>query len=300
MYDVIIIGAGPAGLTAAIYAKRNNLELIVVSDDLGGQVGKSGEIDNYPGLRVKTGMDLVKKFEDHAKELGVEIKTGAPVISLTKKGEGFVVKYGEEEIESKAVIVASGRKPRKLDIPGEVDFTNKGVSYCWVCDGPLFKDKDIAVIGGGNSAVEAVLGLAAIGKKVYIININSEIKGEEILLEKIKDMSNIEIIPESATQEIQGNALVEGIKVGSKEGEKIINVDGVFIEIGSIPNTDFLGDLVKLNQWNEIEIDSLGATSVPGIFAAGDVTNIPVKQIVVASAEGAKAALAVHNYLTKK
>ncbi len=300
MYDVIIIGAGPAGLTAAIYAKRNNLELIVVSDDLGGQVGKSGEIDNYPGLRVKTGLDLVKKFEDHVKELGVEIKTGAQVKSLIKKGEGFNIQYGEEEIEGKTVIVASGRKPRKLNIPGEEKFTNKGVSYCWVCDGPLFKDKDIAVIGGGNSAVEAALGLSAIGKKVYIININSEIKGEEILLEKLKDTSNIEVVPESATLEIYGSTLVERIKIKSKEGEKSIDVDGVFIEIGSIPNTDFIMDLVKLNQWNEIEIDSHNRTSVPGIFAAGDVTNIPVKQIVVASAEGAKAALAVHDYLTKK
>ena len=300
MYDVIIIGAGPAGLTAAIYAKRNNLNLIVVSDDLGGQVGKSGEIDNYPGLRVEAGLDLAKKFEDHARELGVEIKTGTPVKSLAKKGEGFIVKYGEEEIEGKTVIIASGRKPRKLDIPGEEDFTNKGVSYCWVCDGPLFKDKNIAVIGGGNSAVEAALGMAEIGKKVYIININPALSGEEILIEKVRGKNNIEIIQDTETKEIVGEALVKEVKIKSKDEEKGLNIDGVFVEIGSVPNTDFVKDLVKLNQWNEIEINEKGVTNIPGVFAAGDVTSIPVKQIVVAAAEGAKAALAVHKYLTKK
>lgn len=299
MRDLVIIGGGPAGLTAAIYAKRQKLDVLLVAKDLGGQVAKSGEIENYPGLRVKTGLELIGKFEEHVASLKLEMQKDKDVVRVSKD-KFFTVYFADgKEVQAKAVIIASGRRPRKLDVKGEKEFLNRGVTYCWICDAPLFKGKKVAVIGGGNSATEAALALSDIAEKVILIYINEELQGEQILIEAVKNSKNIEELSHQEITEIYGSTMVEGVRLRDiKNGEASqLEVQGLFVEIGSIPNSDLIRELVALNEAGEIIVDDMQQTNVPGLFAAGDITNGKVKQIVVAAAEGSKAALACYNYL---
>lgn len=297
MYDLIIIGAGPAGITAAIYAARKKMNFIVVTKDIGGQVTRSWEIENYTGYQYLTGGELTQKFEEHVKKFNVDIKE-EEVIWVGKTNNFFTVKTGSGVYQAKTIIIASGRKPKELGVPGERKFRNRGVTYCATCDAPLFAGKDVAVIGGGNSGLEAVLQLMRIANKIYLIEAGPELKADDVLKEKAMDSGEVRIMTNARVMEILGNMLVTGIKVRDQTGEKLLSVQGVFIEIGSTPNSGIVG-IVEKNEFGEIKVNCKCQTNVPGLFAAGDVTNVPEKQIIVAAGEGCKAVLSAFEYLSR-
>lgn len=298
MYDCIIIGSGPAGMSAALYLTRKKMKTILISDEVGGQTGKSAEVENYLGFTKLSGSDLIEKFSEHIEAIGVETKT-AEVKSISKKDSGFEVKTSDETFEAKSIIIASGKTPRKLGIPGEEDFLGKGISYCATCDGPLFKDKTVAVIGGGNSALDAALEMEKYCQKVYIINLNDDFQGDEIRKDRVKSSQKIEVISKAQTIGVSGSQFLEKIKykdLASGE-EKEIESQGMFVEIGWMPATEIVKDLVNLNDIKEIKVDKDNKTSCEGIYAAGDVTDIEYKQIIISAGEGAKAALSCWKYI---
>ena len=299
IYDVAIIGAGPAGLSAAIYAARKNLSTVVLAYDLGGQMGITYEIANYPGFQLVSGPDLVQQFVQHANEYGIEKVIGERVSSIDVEGRCKVISTNSgKETRAKAVIIASGAFKRKLNIPGENELAGKGVVYCSTCDGPLFKGMDIAVIGGGNSALEASIEMNGIAKKVYMVSIE-DWNGDLILEDKVNTAKNVEVLTYHQALEIHGEERVNGLSLKNlKTGEvRRLDVQGVFIEIGLFPNSDFALDLVETNEFGEIRVDRNGDTGVRGVFAAGDVTDNREKQVVVAAGEGARTALAAFEYL---
>ena len=298
MLDLIIIGAGPAGITAAVYAARKKMNLLVISKDIGGQTAWSGDIENYTGYQFVTGPELVAKFEEHMKKYNIALKENEDVIEIEKKKDKVFVKTDKGEYEAKTVIIASGKRSMELGVPGEEEFKNKGLTYCATCDGPLFSEKDVAVIGGGNSALDAALQLIKIANHVYIINIVNELTGDPIEQEKLKNSKNVTIMNESEVTAVLGDKFVNAIKIKTKDGEKEIPVQGVFVEIGLIPNSGFARGIDK-NDKNEIKVDSYNRTNIPGIFAAGDVTDVPEKQIIIAAGEGAKATLGAFKYLSR-
>lgn len=299
MLDLIIIGAGPAGITAAVYAARKKMELLVITEDIGGQTAWSGDIENYTGYQFVTGPELVSKFEEHMRKYDIALKETEKVTGLTKKGETIHIKTNKGEYEARTVIIASGKRSRELGVPGEKEFKNRGLTYCATCDAPLFPGKDVAVIGGGNSGLDATLQLMNIAKYVYLLNIVPELTGDPIMQEKVKASDKVTILNNSQVAAIMGDKLVTGIKVKTKNEEKTIAVQGVFVEIGLIPNSEFTRGIDK-NEWGEIKVDKHNRTNVPGIFAAGDVTDVPEKQIIIAAGEGSKATLSVFRYLAQR
>jgi len=305
MYDLIIIGAGPAGMTAGVYAARKKLKTLIISKDIGGQAAWSSDIENYLGFSMITGPELVKKFEDHLEEFSEDVELRVVVSGVkkvSKSGKHFKVTMGDNSAETaKAVIISGGKIPRKLGVEGEDKFLNRGVTYCAWCDGPLFKGKDVAIIGGGNSALDAALNVSKLVNQIYIINITPELTGDQVMIEKVTDMPQIRIMNSCEVVAIQGDKLVQTVRIKTKDGlQKDLPVTGVFIEVGSIPATDYLKDLVKLNKAGEILIDEYNSTSIPGLFAAGDITNVVEKQIITAAGEGAKAAIQASIYLANQ
>jgi alkyl hydroperoxide reductase subunit F len=300
MYDVIIVGAGSAGLTAALYTGRKNLKALVVSVDVGGQCNLTSSIENYPGIEKMPGFQLTQEFEKQAKKSGAEIVYGK-VTGVEKKNTGFIVKTQDKEFSAKCVILAIGRVPRTLDIPGEDEYLGKGVHTCTTCDAPLYGKKKVVVIGGGNSAVDGALEISRVGaEKVYLIHRRVDFRADEMTLEKAKKDKKIEIMTPYSPVEIKGSKFVESIVVKNNETneEKELKVNGVFLEIGSIVDTSAVKDLVELNEYNEIVVDLDCKTSEEGVFAAGDATTVKYKQVVIAAGEGAKAALEAYNFLT--
>jgi len=298
MLDLIIIGAGPAGITAGVYAARKRMNLLVISKDIGGQTAWSGDIENYTGYQFVTGPDLTAKFEEHMRKYGIAVKEGEEVTGITKKDNAIVVKTGQGAYEARAVIIASGKRSKELNVPGEKEFKNRGLTYCATCDGPLFAGKEVAVIGGGNSALDAALQLMNIAKHVYIINITSNLNGDEIMREKIRENKIVTVLNDSQVTAVLGDKMLGGIRVKKEGKEKEISVQGVFVEIGLMPNSEFAKDIEK-NEFKEIKVNPYNETNIPGIFAAGDVTDVPEKQIIIAAGEGSKAALGVFRYLAQ-
>lgn len=300
-YDVIIIGAGPAGLTAGIYAARRQMKALILSKDIGGQIMWAAEIENYPGFKSIKSAELIAKMSQQVKALGVEIKLGE-VKRIEKKGESFKVRTEGGDFETKTVIAALGASPRRLAIPGEEKLAGKGISYCANCDGPFFKGKTVAVVGGGNSALDAAEVLGKIANQVYLIHRRDQFRAFETLIKEIEDKDNIECLFNSEIKEIIGSKKVEKIKIVNNKGgkKKELAVDGIFIEIGHVAKTDLVSSFVERNEKNEIIIDEKGKTKTPGLFAAGDVTTIPFKQIVTASGQGTIAALAAYQYIQLK
>ncbi|MFA5147440.1 MAG: FAD-dependent oxidoreductase [Candidatus Omnitrophota bacterium] len=296
--DLIIAGAGPAGITASVYAARKKLDFMVISEDIGGQTGWSGDIENYTGYQFITGPDLVNKFEEHMRRYNVELKEGERVIEVKKTGPTVSVRTGKGTYEAKTVIIASGKKSRELGVPGEREFKNRGLTYCATCDGPLFSGKDVAVIGGGNSALDAALQLIKIAKFVHVVNIAPALTGDAVMKDKVEASPIARILNDTKVTAVTGEKFVNGIKIRRGGREETVPVEGVFVEIGLIPNSGIAPDVEK-NQRGEIKVNSYNETSVPGIFAAGDVTDVPEKQIVIAAGEGSKAALGAFRYLNK-
>lgn len=298
LYDVIIIGAGPAGLTAAIYASRRGMKTLILSKGLSDQVSEAHYIENYPGIERIEGYKLIQLFEKQVRNFSVEI-IFEEVVKVTQKNGSFVVETVKKKYESKSLILAFGKVPITLNVPGEKEFTGRGVSYCSTCDAPLFKGKTVAVIGGGNAALDATLVLSDVAKKVYLIHRRDEFRAFEAEVEKIKKRRNVEFILNHVAVEFKGDKVLKSVIIEdvNSKGKKELKLDGAFIEIGSEVRTDFVKDLVKLDKNNHIIINSNCETSRPSVFAAGDVTNTPFKQIVVAAGEGTKAALNAYNYL---
>jgi thioredoxin-disulfide reductase len=300
-YDVVIVGAGAAGMTAAIYAGRKNLKTVVISVDIGGQSNLTNHIENYPGVDAMAGAELMQRFYSKAKSFGAEFVSGK-VIKVEKDGKGFKLTLSNNDVYSaKGVILAFGAVPRELGIPGEAKFMGRGVSTCATCDAPLYKNKVVAVIGGGNSAVEGALELVHAGaKQVYIVHRRNEFRGDEISVEKMKTEKRITITTPYTPVEILGDKFVTGLKIRNAETneEKLITLNGVFKEIGYAVDVSSVKGLVNINEKNEVVIDSGNKTSVPGIFAAGDATTVPFKQTVISAGEGAKAALECYKFIT--
>jgi alkyl hydroperoxide reductase subunit F len=300
MYDVIIIGAGAAGITAAIYAARANLNFEILSKDIGGLTLWSPDIENYTGFHNLTGIDLVEKFKEHMADYKINVKEEA-VTKVEKKDDNFVVKTENGEYGTKSVVITAGSSPRKLDVPGADQFEGKGLAYCATCDGPLFTGKDVAVIGGGDSALAAALTLIQMANKIYILNLTEELTGKDkALTEKVLGSDKVEIINNAKAKEVFGEQFVTGVKYEQNGEEKQLDVQGVFVEIGHIRNTDMVKDLVELNDKKEIVTDKNGATNVPGIFAAGDITDLPGKQSIIAAGDGSRALLSAFAYISKK
>lgn len=301
MYELIIVGGGPAGMTAAVYAARKRINTLLLSKDFGGQVITTAGIENYMGYQYIEGFELTQKFEEQVKQFPIEQKIGQEAVALSRLDTGFEVRIDKDEgYQAKAVIIATGKRPRPLNVPGEDRLRARGVTYCAVCDGPLFAGMKVAVIGGGNSALEAMGDMVKIAEYVYLVSL-TPLTGDQILINKAKDASNLTIFLEHKVIEIEGPDQVEGITIRDLKTseEKKLKVAGVFIEIGLIPNSEFTRGVTRLNKIGEIEVNCACETEIPGLFAAGDVTNIPEKQIVVAAGEGAKAALQAHRYLQR-
>ncbi|MDO8525826.1 MAG: FAD-dependent oxidoreductase [Candidatus Omnitrophota bacterium] len=298
VYDLIIIGAGPAGITAAVYAARKQMSILVISPDIGGQAAWSGDIENYTGYQFISGPDLAAKFEEHMRKYNIELKEGEMVIDLKKLVETALIKTGKGEYQAKAVIVASGKRSRELGAPGEKEFKNKGLTYCATCDGPLFSGKEVAIVGGGNSALDAALQMVKIAKKVYVVNNTPRLGGDPVMREKVEGNPIVTVFNESRVTAVLGDKFVNAIKIAVSGEERTVNVQGIFVEIGLIPNTDFAKELAK-NERGEIKVNSRNETNIPGIFAAGDVTDVPEKQIIIAAGEGSKACLSAFRYLSE-
>jgi len=299
MLDSIIIGAGPAGMAAAVYMARQKLDFLVISKNVGGQTLLSWEVGNYLGFHLLPGEELVKQFKAHMVDYGVKVREGEEVKSVKKTKTGFRVVTDKNEYETRTVLIATGEKHRKLGVPGEDEYYGKGVTYCATCDAPLFGNKDVAVVGGGNSALESALFAIKYARRVYIININKALGGDKSLIERAKKDEKIEVINNAETKEITGEKFVTGLKYEQAGQLKNLSIQGVFIEIGLIPVADFI-NIVKKDKYKQILVDLDNATSVKGIWAAGDVTNVTEKQIAVAVGEGSKAALKIIKYIDKQ
>jgi len=303
LYDLIIVGGGPAGITAGIYAARQRLNTILITKGFAGQIArKAVAIENYPGFESTSGLELMQKFENHLKKHKIDIKKDT-VSKIKKTGNHFLVLTGsKKEFQSKTVIIASGADPRPLEVPGEKEFIGKGLSYCVACDAPLYADKKVAVVGGGNSGFEAAIALSSWAKKIYIMEASLKPRADESSQEKAKKSGKVEVITDAVLKKIEGKNFVESLIYQDKKSKKIISLEvgGVFVEIGSQPATSFVKGLVDFNEKDEIIVNpKTGETKTPGLFAAGDVDNVPYKQVVIAAGEGAKAALQVSNYLQK-
>jgi thioredoxin-disulfide reductase len=303
LYDVVIIGADIAGLTAGIYAGRKKMNAIIVSKTIGGQSIYAGAIENYPAIDVIPGAVFVTNAKNQVKKFGVPIEDGEQVLSLSKNGENFIVKTQNKEYVGKAVIVATGKSPRKIGIPGEDKFFGKGVGICAICDAPFYTNKDVAVVGGGNSAFDSAYDLLSYAQKIYVLQYKDKFVGDESMYEKLKASGKVEFLVNALTKEITGDSQVDGLvyeDTKTKETKKL-DISGVFVNIGQSPNTSFAENFLELNERKEIKINSkTGETSVKGIFAAGDVTDCPHKQAVIAAGAGAVALLSAFEYLKRR
>lgn len=301
IYQSIVIGTSAAGISSAIYLKRRGIEFLLIGKDIGGEMALSGIVENYPGFPQTTGVELTKKFREHLEKYDIEV-INDEIKNIEKDGNIFLIKGERNDYQTLSLIIATGSKPKKLNVPGEDEFYHKGVSYCSVCDLPLFKNKKVAIIGGGNSALEAGLMASSICEFAYVITKNPQMKGDAILIDEIKKKVNISIIYNALTQEIFGDNFVRGLKLLDLTTNEIkeLGVDGVFIHIGMKPNSEFIPDEWSIkNSYGEIVINKLGETLIPGVFAAGDVTDIPYKQIGIAVGQGIIAALSDVNYLNR-
>jgi alkyl hydroperoxide reductase subunit F len=301
MYEIIIVGGGPAGMAAAVYAARKRLNTLLVTSDIGGQVNWTTGVENYLGYQFIEGADLIAKFQQQVNQFPIDQKIGTKVTQIKKIENGFeVVSESGDKFQGKVVLLASGKRPRRLNVAGEIELTGRGVTYCAICDGPVFTGQKVAVIGGGNSAIEATLDMIKLAEHVDLVSV-TPLTGDPIMIEKLANANNLTIYTNYQTEKVLGQGLVEGliIKDNKTGNSRQLDDTGIFIEIGLVPNSDMVKDLVKLNRDAEVPVNCSCETEVPGLFAAGDVTTVPEKQIVIAAGEGAKASLQAHRYLQR-
>jgi len=301
MYEIIIIGGGPAGMAAAVYAARKRLNTLLITGDIGGQVNWTAGVENYLGYQFIEGYELISKFQQQVNQFPIEQKIGLKVKQVKKIDGGFeIIAESGEIFQSKVVLLATGKRPRRLNVEGEMELTGRGVTYCATCDGPVFTGQRVAVIGGGNSAIEAALDMVKIAEYVDMVSV-APLTGDPIMIEKLTAAKNLTIFTEFQTEKIFGQGLAKGIVIRDlKTGiSQPLDVTGVFVEIGLVPNSDLVKDLVKLNENGEVPVNCSCETEIPGLYAAGDVTTVPEKQIVIAAGEGAKASLQAHRYLQR-
>ncbi len=302
-FDMLIVGGGPAGASAAVYAARKGIKTGVVAERFGGQVMDTLGIENFISVKATEGPKLVAALEEHVKEYDVDIINLQKAKKLSKNGGNYyeLELEGGGKLESKSVVIATGARWRELGVKGELEFKNKGVAYCPHCDGPLFKGKKVAVVGGGNSGVEAAIDLAGIVGHVTILEFESELKADQVLVNRLKSLNNVDILLNVQASEIVGTDKVTHMQFIERDtkDEKKLYVEGIFIQIGLVPNTDWVKDSVSLSKYGEIEVNNHGETSMPGVFAAGDVTTVPYKQIIIAMGEGSKASLGAFDFLIR-
>lgn len=294
-YDVVVVGGGPSGSAAAIYSARKGLSVAILAERVGGQVKETVGIENLISVPKTTGEELANNLKLHIQDYAIDVLEHRIVekVELNEGNKELFVTGGERVI-TPALVIATGASWRKLSVPGETEYIGKGVAFCPHCDGPFYKGKHVAVVGGGNSGIEAAIDLAGICSKVTVFEFADELKADQVLQEKAQSLPNIEIFVSSQTTEVVGNGdKVTGIRVKDRktEQERIVELDGIFVQIGLAPNSSVFKDVVNVNRFGEIEVDNHCRTNVPGIYAAGDVTTVPYKQIIVAMGEGAKAAL---------
>jgi thioredoxin-disulfide reductase len=301
IYDLIIIGGGPAGMTAGIYASRLNLKTLLITKDFGGQMtSKAVEIENYPGFPIIQAADLIKKMKEHLKTLPLEIQLNE-VVGVKREGIYFNVSTKKKGYKACAVVLATGSTYRHLNVPGEKEFLGKGVSHCSVCDGPVFKNKTVAVIGGGNAGFETAAFLINIAEKIYILEASEQTKAFGHVQEIVSNSDKIEIITQARIKEIRGEQMISSIVFDHEGKEKILDVQGVFIEVGYVPAVPDVNGLVDFNEEGEVKVEyETMQTKTPGLYAAGDVNAGQFKQIVAAAGEGAKAVLASYGYIKHK
>ena len=301
-FDVLVIGGGPAGASSAIYAARKGIKTGMVVETFGGQVLETLGIENVIGTPYVEGPQLMRQVEDHVKQYDVDIMKGQRAKSIQKNDLIEVELENGAQLKAKTAILSTGARWRAINVPGEKEFKNKGIAYCPHCDGPLFKDKEVVVIGGGNSGIEAAIDLAGLAKHIYVLEFLPELKADQVLQDKLYSLSNVTVITNAATKEITGSSHVEALTYTDRltNEEHTLNVEGVFILIGLMPNTEWLSGTVELSDRGEILVDKHGATNVDGIFAAGDCTDSAYKQIIISMGSGATAALGAFDYLIRQ
>ncbi|MBQ6459480.1 MAG: alkyl hydroperoxide reductase subunit F [Exiguobacterium sp.] len=299
-YDVLVVGGGPAGASAAVYAARKGIRTGIIAERFGGQVMDTMGIENFIGTAYTEGPKLVASLEEHVKEYGIDVMNLQRAKRLEKKDLVEIELENGAVLKSKSVILSTGARWRNVNVPGEAEFKNKGVAYCPHCDGPLFEGKRVAVIGGGNSGIEAAIDLAGIVKHVTVLEFAPELKADQVLQDRLHSLPNVTVITNAQTTEITGTDKVNGISYVSRETNEShhVELEGVFVQIGLVPNTDWL-DSVERNNFGEIVVDRHGATNVPGVFAAGDCTNSAYKQIIISMGSGATAALGAFDYMIR-
>lgn len=298
-FDLLVIGGGPAGMNAGLYAKRKGLHVGIITSEIGGQLHNTSTVDNYLGIQWIEGKDLSDQFLSHVQSLDIPVLKNVRVSELIPKHPDFDLLLSDgRRIKSKAVLIATGGSPRKLGVPGESEFSNKGVSYCTTCDAPFFKDKDILIAGGGNSAAEAVIDMVPWAKSITVVH-RSQWRADKILLDKHQEIEKLNVHLNTQILKVFGDEKMKGVEVLDKASGKTfqIHADGLFVEIGTVPNSHLVRHLVQTNENHEIIVDENQMTSVPGLFAAGDVTSQPYRQIIISAAEGAKAALSINHYI---
>jgi len=304
IYDMLVLGGGPAAMTATVYAARKMMKVAMITKDFGGQMSDTSEIENYMGFQTITGSELTAKFKEQVTQFSVPVATDETVTEVRKEGDLFKVDTaGGATYAAHTVVAATGKRYRPLDVPGEKQFVGRGVAYCATCDAPFFKDKQVVVAGGGNSAFTAALDLLKVAERVTLINFAPGWQADEVLQSSVRKYGDkITLLDEHQITAIAGGERVEQVSVKNRktDEENEIAADGIFVEIGLIPNSEPMHQLVKMTRWHEVIVDCHARTNVPGLFGAGDVTTVPYKQIVISAGEGAKAALSAYEYLTQK
>ncbi len=305
MYELIIIGGGPAGIAAGIYAARKKIKTLIITESFGGQSLVSAGVENWIGIKLVSGFDLAKMLEEHLRaQEEIEIADGDIAVSVEKTREGFLITTREgKKFETKYIMMATGSQRKKLNVPGEKEFEGKGVVYCSICDAPVFKGKDVAVVGGGNAGLEAVIDLFPYAEKIYLFVRSDKLKGDQVTQDKILSNPKVKLIIMAQIEAVEGSGFVTGIRYkDSKTGEtKTIPVGGVFVEIGAIPSSDLVKNLVQLDSFGNIIVDhKTQQTSNPGIWAAGDVTDVLYKQNNISAGDAIKAVLNIDDHLHKK
>lgn len=295
--DLIVIGGACAAQSAAIYAVRSGMDVLVIADEYGGQINNTDVVENYLGIKSVSGPELAERYLEHMREYDVDEEVGQKAVDIRKKDGVFETELEDGSVfKSYSVVIATGGSRRKLGVEGEEQFSNKGVAYCAVCDGPLYQGREVAVVGGGYAGTEAAVYLSDIAEKVYVLSRSGKLKGEEITINEVLEAENVEVVREATVKEFYGDNLLEGVKINHKGEIRDLEVEGAFIEIGTVPNSD-ITNLVETNDSGYIKVDEDRETSTTGLYAAGDVTDKGAQQLVVSAGQGCQAALNASEYV---